>query len=230
MRIQGQAIGMQRQSNHSSLCLDCQVVCFCFQWRSGVLVQSGQPKTRPDSHLQYLAVLPISFLSEQGDRLAGLYEQSAIGENYRDLFASSVWVYSLHSYLALVREKLGEEVAEAVWSRQRNMFDEAEAGAGQSMESAFMLIDAALTLPRFGMGEREAAINVPPEIRVALALLLGMPESPDFASGMDERSERVRTMQAEVEGRLACCLLHARAALLAACSNLFEHNRNGADS
>jgi len=193
-------------------------------------VQSGQLETRPESHLQHLAILPISFLSEQGDRFAGLYDQSAIGENYRDLFASSVWVYSLHSYLALVRGKLGEEAAEAVWSRQRSMFDESEAGAGQSMESAFMLIDAALTLPRFSLGEREAAINVPPEIRVALALLLGMPESPDFASGMYERSERVRTMQAEVEGRLACCLLHARAALLAACSNLFEHDRNGADS
>ncbi len=170
-------------------------------------------------------MLPISFLGEQGDQLAGLYEQSATGENYRDLFTSSVWVYSLRSYLVLVSENLGEEVAEAVWSRQRNMLDEAEARAGQSMESAFMLIDAALNLGRASLGEPEAAINSPPEIRVALALLLGMPESPDYASGMDERSERVRSIQAEVESHLACCLLHARAALLAACSNLFEYNR-----
>ena len=190
-------------------------------------MQNGQSETRPESHLQYLAMLPISFLSEQGDRLAGLYEQSAIGENYRDLFASSVWVYLLHSYRALVSEKLGEEIAEAVWSCQRDMFDEAEAGAGQSMESAFVLIDTALNLGRVSLGEPEAAINMPPESWVAPALLLGMPESPDYASGMDERSARIRTMQTEVEGYLARCLLHARAGLLAACSNLFERNRTG---
>lgn len=172
-------------------------------------------------------MLPMSFLSEQGDRLAGLYGRAALGDNYRDLFASSVWVYSLHAYVALVREHMGDEVAEAVWSRLRKMFDQAEAGAGQSLEYAFMLIDGALARGRGSLGELQDTIRVPPETRVALALLLGMPESPAYASGMDERSERFRTIQVEVEGYLARCLSQAREELLAACSELFERKHAG---
>lgn len=188
-------------------------------------MQSGQSETRPDSYLQCLAMLPVSFLSEQGDRLTGLCDQPAIGDDYRDIFASSVWVYPLHAYRALVREQLGDEVAKAVWSCQRDMFDAAEAGAGQSMEAAFMLIDAALDLGEARLDKQEAAIPVQPESRVALALLLGMPESPDYASHMDERSDRIRTLPMEVEGYLARRLLHAREELLAACSELFMHSR-----
>jgi hypothetical protein len=170
-------------------------------------------------------MLPMSFLSEQGDRLAGLYGQAAIGDNYRDLFTSSVWVYSLHAYVALVREHMGDEVAEAVWSRQREMLDQAEARAGQSLESAFRLIDGALDSGGGSPGDPEDTIRVLPETRVALALLLGMPESPAYVSRIDERSERIRTMQ--VEGYLARCLFQAREELLAACSELFARKHAG---
>ena len=98
---------------------------------------------------------------------------------------------------------------------------EADAGAGESMESAFMLIDEALDMSSFRM---EAASQFLPEVRVAMALLLGMPESPDY-SGPDNGSHvSPRTTLATVEGCLAHCLLRARVELLAACSELFACN------
>jgi hypothetical protein len=186
-------------------------------------VNSGQSETQADGYLNGLAMLPISFLGEQADGLADLCGRTTIGDNYRALFVSSVWVYLLHSYVGLVREHMGDEVAKAVWSQQREMFDKAEAGAARALESAFMLIDGVLDMdgPR---GEPEAATQVTPETRIALALLLGMPESLACASSMDQGSRRIGTMQADVESCLAQCLLQARAALLAACSELFVRN------
>ena len=130
-------------------------------------------------------------------------------------------MYSLHAYRALLREQLGNQVARAVCLRQREIFDAAGAGAGQSMESAFALIDGVLDPGIVGPGEAEAAIQVLPETRVALGLLLGMPGSPDYAGSNAERSDRMLTMRAEVEVYLARCLLQSREALLAACSKLF---------
>jgi len=188
----------------------------------GVSVGKGKSEIQPDSYLHGLAMLPISFLSEQGNRLSGLCDQTAVGDNYRNLFASSVWVYTLHAYLGLVREQMGAGVASTVWLRQRDMLDEVDAGSGESMESAFKLIDAALDMNRIHSDELETNIRILPETRVALALLMGMPESPDYASCIYDRSNRIRTMQAEVESYLAHCISHARKELLAACSVLFS--------
>jgi hypothetical protein len=125
-------------------------------------------------------------------------------------------VYPLHAYIALLEKQLSDEVGKAVWLRQRNMFDAINNDFSQSMESAFMLIDSALELD-----------NNSPETSVALALLLGMPESPDYASCMKERTDRIQTMQAGVESHLARCLLYAREELLAACSRLFPYKQTG---
>ena len=176
-------------------------------------------------YLHSLAVLPISFLSEQCDRLAGLCEQTGIDDHYRNLFASSVWVYPMHAYVALVHDRLGAPVAQAVWSYQRNMLDEADAGAGVSMESAFMLIDKALKLDDLRMDGPDADRYELPEARVALALLQGLPESPHYSSHNDALHGKFRKIHMQAEECLAHCLSRARAELLAACGELFTSNQ-----
>ena len=167
--------------------------------RGMVAVESRQLEILPDRNLHHLAMLPLSFLSEQGDRLAGLHSRRLPGGNDHHLFAASIWAYSLHSYVALVRQHLGDQSAEAMWCLQRQMLEQAEAGAGRSLDSAFVLIDEVLDGGRGRLGN--------PETRVALALLLGMSESPVNA--------------VEVECELARCLARARNELLAACAGLF---------
>lgn len=162
-------------------------------------MESRQSEILPDRHLHHLAMLPLSFLSEQGDRLVGLHSRRPPAGNDHHLFAASIWAYSLHSYVALVRQHLGDQFAKAMWCLQRQMLEQAEAGAGRSLDSAFVLIDEVLDSGRGCLGNLET--------RVAVALLLGMCESPVNA--------------VEVEDRLARCLARARNELLAACADLF---------
>ena len=82
-----------------------------------------------------------------------------------------------------------------------------------------MLIDEALDMSSFRM---EAASQFLPEVRVAMALLLGMPESPDYSGRNEGGHVGPRTTLATVEGCLAHCLLRARVELLDACSELFR--------
>jgi hypothetical protein len=126
--------------------------------------------------------------------------------------------------VGLVHERLGALVAQAVWSYQRDMLDEADAGAGVSMESAFMLIDKALDLDDFRLEGPGAARYELPEARVALALLQGLPESPHFSGHNDALHGKFKTIHMQAEECLAQCLSRARAELLAACGELFASN------
>jgi hypothetical protein len=47
-------------------------------------------------------------------------------------------------------------------------------------------------------------------MNVALALLLGLPESPDYAATAARRAEQIARMQPEIDWRLAHCLTCAR--------------------
>jgi len=181
-------------------------------------VDGGEREAGIDGYLRSLAVLPVSFLSEQGERLAGLCSQMDSGAGYRELFASGVWVYSLHVFITMVREKMGGTIADAVWSHQRDMLDEAGAGASDSLESAFMLIDKALATHDLRL---DAADYRLPEARVALALLLGMPESPDYSADNGSPAGGLRALNSKVEECLAHCLLRARVEILSACAELF---------
>jgi len=187
-------------------------------------VEGGELEAGTDGYLRSLAALPVSFLSEQGERLAGLCKQVDSSAGYCDLFASSVWVYSMHVYMTMVREKMGHKVADTVWSHQRCMLDEAQAGAGDSMDLAFMLIDRALDPGDLQLDVPGAAGYRLPEARVALALLLGMPESPDCTARTGVHPVRLKPVNTEVEERLAHCLLRARVEILAACATLFKRD------
>ena len=90
------------------------------------------------------------------------------------------------------------------------------------MESAFTLIDQALDISSFRREGADAASRFLPEVRVAMALLLGMPESPDYSGRNEENHGGPRTTVEKVENCLAHCLLRARVELLAACSELFR--------
>ena len=174
-----------------------------------------------DSYLQCLALLPVSFLSEEGNRFVETCSQAIIGSQYGNLVTSSIWVYPMHAYRAQIRKHLGAPVAAAVWSRQRGMFEDAEAGAGELMESAFLLIDEALDAGSVSLDGSVASSVAAPETRVALALLSGMPESPDYTGDGSVYGGAPRVPCTKVEACLADCLFQAREALLAACSELF---------
>jgi hypothetical protein len=170
-------------------------------------------------------MLPISFLAEQADGCPGLGDAMAADDDLGELFALGLWIYPLHAYVALLREQMGDELADAVRLRQRALLEEACAGSGQRLESMFTLIDRGLELADRCMATVPDDDRPRAETGVALALLLGMPRLPAVAGDGAAVAGGIPALRPDVEVCLAHCLLQARDALLAACSGLFECER-----
>lgn len=169
-----------------------------------------------------LVCLPLSFLAEQELVDAHL----PAGDIYYDVALTAVWIYQLHSYHELVSDHYGREVADRVLSQQRAIFDREQPGAGESIETAMNLIGLVLN-KRQGdyFGAPGDSLNLP-EYRVALVLLLGLPESPDYYAGGAKKDRLVHKVPG-IEERLAHLLHQGRQQLLDAFVPLFrEKNLN----
>jgi hypothetical protein len=159
--------------------------------------------------LYSLAALPIEYLSRQD----ALFERMPIDEGainlYRDVFITGTRAYQQHAYLELVRCTYGRNVAQQVRVHQHRLL-EFSMGRGRCIEQALGLIEGALHTRVVRADTREGEIEIPIEMNVALALLLGMPESPDYAATAGARAEQIVRMQPEIDWRLASCLACAR--------------------
>jgi len=167
-----------------------------------------------------LAWLPLSFLAEQdlpatlSDPLCG----SAAA--YHDVMLSSLWIYQLHAYRDLVRAGLGLGVADEVQAFQREILNREQAGSGDAVIDAMGLVDTALQAVC-----REARAhpgdNSPGELGVAMALLMGLPDSPDYQETPAGLHEPVAWRLPGIEQCLAALLSAGQQALLSAFSPLF---------
>ena len=137
-----------------------------------------------------LAVLPIAWLAEREELPVEYYSDSVEGKSYRQVLTTSVWMYLLYSYLLLVRTHFGDETADAVWINQQAMLEAEASGAASAIESAFELIDSALQAAMQVIPSSKHNTDIPEELSVALALLLGLPESPGYrVTQIDQEAE-----------------------------------------
>ena len=157
-----------------------------------------------------LAILPLAYLAEQGDLSSQCRKHHGIDEKYRDVITLGICAYQLHTYLALVREHFGFHVETEVRVQQRDMLDQ-EGGAGQLMEHAFDIIDGALRIGIVKASMAAGEDDIPVEMNVALALLLGMPESPDFAENAALKAVRIADMSPNVDWYFSDCLARSQA-------------------
>ena len=127
-----------------------------------------------------LAWLPIVFLAEQDESSEPFSLIAGIDSDYRDVITSSLWIYMLHNYLGLVRRSFGRETERLVRQHQKTIFSEENPEAGDTVEFALGLIDDALRVGVVGIPFNKTRFEVPAELRVALALLIGLPESPGY--------------------------------------------------
>ncbi|HFD81176.1 MAG TPA: hypothetical protein ENK05_12415 [Gammaproteobacteria bacterium] len=168
-------------------------------------------------HLR-LAMLPVAYISEQADPFAGYHSDSAVGPHYRDVVLSSVWTYQLYHYLALVRDRFGDDTVDSVWACQQLLFEEEDAGAAEAIESAFILIDLALDLEVPGRSAGGAGSAPWQELAVAQALLFGLPESPAFVAADRPPPE----LPPGIDWYLARVLARGQKAILAEFAPLFD--------
>ena len=162
-----------------------------------------------------LAVLPIAYLGEQEDPFDCCQAEGEIDESYRDVFSTGVRLYALYNYMLLVRAKLGDNTAEAVWAHQQMILSGGAPEAGEGIRRVFDLIRQASSVGPLQLAIDSAMTEVSVEMNIALTLLLNLPESPGYASCTTDRAEQIGHLQADIERRFASCLLRCRDEIVA---------------
>jgi hypothetical protein len=156
-----------------------------------------------------LAALPVEHLRRQETLLAWLEVGERTLDSYREVFVTGVRAYQQYTYLELVGWTYGRAVAHEVEVLQRRLL-EFTTGSGNGTGQALSLIESALETLPVSAATRSGEIAIPIEMNVALALLLGLPESPDYVSTAAQRFEQIARMQPEIDWCLAHCLTRAR--------------------
>jgi hypothetical protein len=159
--------------------------------------------------LYSLAARPVEYLLRQEALRARLHVDELVLKPYHDVFVTAVRAYQQYSYLELVGWICGQQVARQVAVHQRRLID-FTAGTGNSTGHALRLVEGALETGSVSAVTRAGEVEIPIEMNVALALLLGLPESPDYAATAALRFEQIARMQPEIDWRLAYCLARGR--------------------
>jgi len=159
--------------------------------------------------LYSLAALPVDYLTRQEDLLARMHVDEGALNPYREVFITGTRAYQQYAYLELVRWTYGRAVAQQVAVHQHRLL-EFTTGRERCVEQALDLIEGALDTRAVSAATPEGEIEIPIEMNVALALLLGLPESPDYAATAARRAAQIVCMQPEIDWRLARCLMCAR--------------------
>lgn len=165
--------------------------------------------------LYSLAALPVDYLTRQEALLERMRVDERAFTPYREVFITGTRAYQQHTYLELVRWTYGRAVAYQVEGHQHRLLD-FTTGRGRCIEQALGLIEGALATRAVSAATHQGEIEIPIEMNVALALLLGLPESPDYVVTAERRAEQIARMQPEIDWRLAHCLSCAREELEAA--------------
>lgn len=169
-----------------------------------------------------LAVLPIAYLGEQQDPFDCCRADGAIDESYRNVFSTGVWLYALYNYILLVRDKLGDSTADAVWAHQQMILSGGASEAGEGIGRAFDLIRDAIRIGRLEPAIDAAVTEVPVELNIAWTLLLNLPESPVYARRRTDRAEQIAHLQPDIDRRFAGCLLRCREEVVKIFFNTFS--------
>lgn len=168
-----------------------------------------------------LAWLPLAFLVEQEEQQAELSVLAECDVAYRDVMTAGLWSYQLYSYQTLVRRRYGDEVARQVRALQCEIFESEQPGAGAAIDAALQLIETALYASVVGGAAGSVHFALPAELTVALALLLGLPESPDYYEGGHGQDRPVNSVPG-VDERLASLLAKGQRAMLDTFTPLFS--------
>lgn len=175
-----------------------------------------------------LATWPIEYLLEQDAQFEQDFTASTVDETYRAVFIAGTWAYLIHGYLGSLQAVFGLAIQQQIRSVLLQVLERL-AGAAEATEYTLQLITGAKEIGRLRVEYYEQEIEIPLEMNVALALLLGLPESPDFAPSAFQRTEQIKKMAPDVEQFFSDYLAHqGQRILLASAPTLALYNLNQA--
>ena len=154
-----------------------------------------------------LAVLPVDYMERLGDPLRQVCSGKVIDPACRNVFVTGIRAYQLVIYLKLVREHYGRGVANQIGNYQRRLLTEQ---ADNDIPHAIDLIQGALESDAVCVETDCGNIDIPIEMNLAMALLLGVPGSPNYVAHPELRSAQIDSMNAEIDWSLSQCLGRAR--------------------
>jgi len=157
-----------------------------------------------------LAVLPVDYLDSLGDPLETACAIKDIEPSCRHVFSFGIRAYQLASYLELVREQYGRGVADQIGRYQQRLL-QTDGEMLNEISTALHLVRGALESECVTADIGRGSIHIPIEMNIALALLLGMPDSPYFSTGSEQRAAQASNMGMDIDWSLSQCLMHARA-------------------
>lgn len=161
-----------------------------------------------------LAWLPIAYLAEQDESSEPFSLLAGVDKDYQEVITSALWIYMLHTYHGLVRRSFGGETERLVRLHQKAIFSEEKPDAGEAVEYALGLVDDALRVGVVGIPFRKTRFEAPAELRVALALLIGLPESPDHVVSEMYATEPVVHKRPGIDRHLSRILLSGQQKVL----------------
>jgi hypothetical protein len=156
-----------------------------------------------------LAVLPIDYLDRLGDPFETTCAPKDIDPSYRGVFSDGIRAYQLTTYLMLVRTHYGRGVANQIGNYQQRLL-QPDGEAPNAITTAIELVQGALGSESVTADTDHGRMDIPIEMNIALALLLGMHSSPHFSTRPDQRIEQANRMGMDIDWSLSQCLTHAR--------------------
>jgi len=179
-------------------------------------------KGEPGDRVHQLAWLPIAFLTEEKDELEQYGRDEDIEDAYHDVTTTSLWVYLLYTYHGMIRRRFGRIMEIRVRDYQRDIFNDEQAGSGDSILAALKLVESALDAGT--ERDRDGGIRfiMPAELAVSLALLLGVPESPDYRSRKPKPSDYAVHRMPGVDWRLARVLARGQQEMIKTFSPIID--------
>ncbi len=158
-----------------------------------------------------LAMLPMIRLSPDAEP-SETYGDCGSGELdpfYFDVVNTGLWSYQLYTYLELLKQLFGADVRTEVGDWLLDMLN-ANNSAGDRLETVFSVIEHTLKANRINMTMEHGLIRVSEEMSIALAMLVELPESPDFSASKGDRHTRIRLINSNVDQYFAASLKCAR--------------------
>ena len=156
-----------------------------------------------------LAVLPIDYLDRLGDPLETACVPKDLDPPYRGVYSDGIRAYQLTTYLNLVRTHYGRGVANQIGNYQQRLL-QPDGAAPNAITTAIELVQGALGSNSVTADTDHGRMDIPIEMNIALALLLGMHSSPHFSTRPDQRTEQASRMGMDIDWSLSHCLTHAR--------------------
>lgn len=170
-----------------------------------------------------LAWLPLAFLAEQEIQFDGVTGDDPAA--YREVMIAGLRLYQLYIYQGIVRRRFGERIGRKVHALQCGIFDKEQAGAGKALDAALHLIERSLSAAMARADAGSVEFTLPTERHVALALLTGLPESPDYLPGKQSQNRQLHRL-AGMEQQLAGLLVRAKQDLIGAFSPVLNSTRS----